>query len=84
VKPIRLTNHAQEQAIERGTNEAEIVDTIITGNRQSAKNGRYKYQATFQYNNDWQGKFYSLKKVAAIVAETDTELVVVTVYTFYF
>jgi hypothetical protein len=84
VKPIRLTNHAQEQAIERGTNEVEIVDTIITGNRQTAKNGRYKYQATFQYNKDWQGKLYSLKKVVPIVAETDTELVVITVYTFYF
>jgi hypothetical protein len=47
VKSIRLTNHAQEQAIERGTNQAEIVDTIITGDRQPAKNGRYKYQATF-------------------------------------
>lgn len=46
MKPIRLTNHAQEQPIERGTNEAEIIDTIITGNRQPAKNNRYKYQAT--------------------------------------
>ena len=84
MKSIRLTNHAQEQAIERGTNQAEIVDTIIRGDRQSAKNGRYKYQATFQYNNDWQGKFYSLKKVVPIVAETDMEFVVITVYTFYF
>ncbi len=57
MKPIRLTNHAQEQAIETGTNEAEIIDTIITGNRKTAKNGRDKYQATFQYNNDWPGKF---------------------------
>lgn len=84
MKSIRLTNHAEEQAIERGTNKAEIVSTIITGNRKPTKNGRYKYQATLQYNNDWQGKFYSLKKVVPIVAETDTELVVITVYTFYF
>ncbi|NJK74577.1 MAG: DUF4258 domain-containing protein [Oscillatoriales cyanobacterium RU_3_3] len=83
MKPVRLTNHAREQAIERGTNLEEIIDTIITGNRQPAKNSRYKYQATFQYNNDWQGRFYSLKKVVPIVAETDTELVVITVYTFY-
>ena len=84
MKLIRLTNHAQEQAIERGTNQAEILEAIATGTRQAAKNGRYKYQTTFQYNNDWQGKFYSLKKVVPIVAETDTELVVITVYTFYF
>ena len=29
-------------------------------------------------------KFYTLKKVAPIVAETELELVVITVYTFYF
>jgi hypothetical protein len=84
VKRIRLTNHARQQAIERGTNEAEIIDTIITGNRQPAKNSRFKYEATFQYNSDWQSKPYSLKKVVPIVAETDAELVVITVYTFYF
>lgn len=82
MKPIRLTNHAQEQAVERGTNAAEILDTIMTVTRQTAKNGNYKYQATFQYNNDWQGKLYSLNKVVPIVAETDTELIVITVYTF--
>ena len=84
MKPVRLTNHVREQAIERGTNEAEIIDTIIRGNRQPAKNGRFKYEATFQYNSNWQGKSYSLKKVVPIVAETDAELVVITVYTFYF
>lgn len=84
MKLIKLTNHAQEQANERGTNQAEILEAIVTGTRQAVKNGRYKYQATFQYNDNWQGKFYSLKKVVPIVAETDTELVVITVYTFYF
>jgi hypothetical protein len=29
MKPIRLTNHAREQALERGTNPEEIIDTII-------------------------------------------------------
>ena len=44
----------------------------------------FKYQVTFQYDAVWQGKFYALKKVAPIVAETELELVVITVYTFYF
>ena len=28
MKPIRLTKHAQEQCIERGTNEQEIIEAI--------------------------------------------------------
>jgi hypothetical protein len=84
MKPIRLTKHAQEQCLERGTNESEVIQAIQTGTRTLAKKGRYRYQSTFQYNNYSQGKFYALKRVAPIVAETDTELVIVTVYTFYF
>jgi hypothetical protein len=84
MKPIRLSKHAQEQCLERGTNELEVVHAIRTGIRQNTKAGRFKYQATFQYDAVWQGKFYSLKKVAPIVTETESELVVITVYTFYF
>ena len=84
MKPIRLTRHAQEQCLERGTNEAEVIQAIQTGIRKNAKKGRYRYEATFQYNGQWQGKFYPLKRVAPIVAETETELIVITVYTFYF
>lgn len=84
MKPIRLTRHAQEQCLERGTNETEIIEAIRTGIRQPAKGGRYRYRANFQYNAEWQGTFYSIKRVAPIVAETDAELIVITVYTFYF
>lgn len=59
--PIRLTKYAQEQCIERGTNEAEISDAIGTGNRKAAKKGRFLYQSNFQYNAEWQGKFYAIK-----------------------
>lgn len=43
MKPIRLTKHAREQCIERGTNEQEIIGAIRYGTRQSAKQGRDKY-----------------------------------------
>jgi hypothetical protein len=84
MKPIRLTKHAQEQCIERGTNEVEILEAVRTGTRKLAKQGRYQYQANFQYNAEWQGKFYAIKRVVPIVSETDRELIVITVYTFYF
>lgn len=84
MKPIRLTKHAQEQCIERGTNEQEIIEAIRHGTRQSAKQGRDKYQTIIQANSHWQGKFYPLKKVVPIVTETEQELIVITVYTYYF
>ncbi len=83
MKPIRLSKHAKEQCLERGTNEQEVIQAIRTGTCQKAKAGRLRYQATFQYNATWQGKFYVLKKVAPIVVESELELIVITVYTFY-
>jgi hypothetical protein len=84
MKPIRLTKHAQEQCIERGTNEQEIIEAIRNGTRQTAKQGRYKYQIIIQFNSYWQGNFYPLKKVVPVVTETEDELIVITVYTYYF
>jgi len=42
--------------------------------------GRYN----FQFNDTWQGRRYSIKQVAPVVADEPKEIVVVTVYTFYF
>lgn len=32
----------------------------------------------------WQGQLYPVKQIAPVVAEHEEEMVVVTVYTFYF
>ena len=42
------------------------------------------YRHNLPYHAYWRGQFYAAKQVAPIVAETETEIVVVTVYTFYF
>jgi hypothetical protein len=84
MKPIRLTLHAKEQCEERGATEAEVKQAIERGLREPAKRGRFMCRLNFQYNAEWQGKFYAIKQVAPIVAEAQNEIVVVTVYTFYF
>jgi len=84
MKSIRLTKHAQEQCVERGTNEAEVAEAIRIGSHEPAKKGRFLYRANFQYNTDWQGKYYAIKQVAPVIVEEETEIVVITVYTFYF
>jgi Domain of unknown function (DUF4258) len=84
MKPIRFTKHALEQCIERGTNELEVTEAIRNGNHKPAKQGRHEYRYNFQFDREWQGRFYAIKRVAPIIAESETEIVVITVYTFYF
>ena len=84
MKPIRLSAHALELCLERGSATAEVEAAIRTGIREPAQRGRFLYKANFQYNALWQGSFYRIKQVVPVVAEEEAELVVVTVYTFYF
>jgi hypothetical protein len=84
MKPIRLTVHAVEQCVERGANESEVREAIKRGIREPAKRGRFMCRLNFQYAAHWQDKFYAIKQVAPVAVEEQNEIVVVTVYTFYF
>ena len=84
MKLIRFTAHALEQLIDRGATDAEVREAIERGIREPAKRGRLMYRLNFQYESEWQGKFYAIKQVAPVVEEAQNEVVVVTVYTFYF
>ena len=84
MKPIRLTHHAQEQCVERGATESEVREAIGRGTRQPAKLGRTLCRFNFPYGRLWQGKKYAIKQVAPVIAEKAREIVVITVYTFYF
>lgn len=84
MKPIRLTSHAVEQCAERGATEDEAKAAIERGAREEAKHGRTLCRLNFQYQAEWQGKFCAIKQVAPVIIEEQNEIVVVTVYTFYF
>lgn len=84
MKPIRFTTHALEQLVERGATEEEVREAIKRGVREPAKRGRLMFRLNFQYNAEWQGKVFAIKQVAPVVVEAQNEIVVVTVYTFYF
>ena len=84
MKPIRLTSHAMEQCSERGASESEVRETIERGLREPAKRGRFMYRRNFDYRAQWEGEYYAIKQVAPVVVEAENEIVVVTVYTFYF
>ena len=84
MKPIRLTSHAIEQCAERGASESEVRESIERGLRQPARRGRFMYRHNFEYRAKWQGEYYPIKQVAPVVVEAENEIVVVTVYTYYF
>jgi hypothetical protein len=83
-KPIRFSNHARQQARLRGASENEVISAIRTGTSAPAKLGRLGFRKDFQFGSSWGGRHYATKQVLAIVVDRPTELVVVTVYTFYF
>jgi hypothetical protein len=36
MKPIRFTQHAREQCVERGANEKEVTQAILNGSREES------------------------------------------------
>jgi hypothetical protein len=84
MKPIRLTKHAREQADERGASEAEVIEAVTNGSREPTKHGRKLCRYNFKFGKHWQGKHYPIKQVAPVIKEEPNEIVVITVYTFFF
>jgi len=84
VQPIRFSQHAREQMIERGAEDDEVIDTIHTGEPVPAKRGRLGYRKNFQYDRLWGGRRFAIKQILAIIAQESDAITVVTVYTFYF
>ncbi len=82
--PIRLTNHAREQCAERGATEAEVRQAVERGSREPAKMGREICRFNFSFGQTWRGQQYAIKQVAPVIKEEPDEIVVITVYTFYF
>lgn len=84
MKSIRLSKHAEEQAVDRGTTRAEVEEAIRKASREPAIRGRDMCRYNFMFDRKWQGKLYRIKQVAPVIKEEADEIVVITVYTFYF
>lgn len=84
MKGIRLSRHARENMLYRGAVEDEIVEAIVTVPWQPAERGRWECRKDFAYGQEWHGRFYAVKQVRPIFVEEAEEIVVVTVYVYYF
>lgn len=83
-KPIRLSPHAKEQTKYRGCSEEEVRQTIRTSQWEEAELGRLQCRKDFAFNNIWNDKEYKTKQIRPIFSEEKDEIVVVTVYVYYF
>ena len=84
MKPIRLSGHARQQLWYRGVTEEEIDGAIRTEEWTPAELGRLECRKDFPFGREWNGKVYTMKQVRPIFVEEEREIVVVTVYTYYF
>ena len=84
MKPIRLSGHANQQLSFRGATESEIVEAIRSETWGSADSERLECRRNFAFNAIWNGKFYATKQIRPIFVEESDEIVVVTVYVYYF
>ena len=84
MKPIGLSLHAREQIFFRGTTEEEIIETIRTSQWEPAELGRLQCKKDFPYEKEWNKMYYNKKQVRPIFVEEEDEIVVITVYTYFF
>jgi hypothetical protein len=84
VKRIKLSDHALRYMSKRGFTIAEVEDAIRTSPWHAAELGRLDCRKDFSYGKEWNGKFYPTKQVRPVFIEEPAEIVVVTVYTYYF
>lgn len=84
-KPIRLSRHAEGYCDVRGFTANEVEQAIRSEVWQEAgRNSRMESHKDFPYNQVWNGKRYAIKQVRPIFVEEAAEIVVITVYTYYF
>lgn len=84
MRPIRLSAHAQGYVDRRGFSVDEVKDAIRSAPWQSAARGRLECRKEFSYNAEWNGTYYATKQVRPVFVEEKTEIVVITVYTYFY
>ena len=84
MKPIVFSQHALDQLQDRGASQEEVRIAVQDGEELPAKKGRKAYRKNFHFGSKWKNKHYEVKQVMPIIVEEDEEIVVVTVYVFYF
>jgi len=84
-KPIRLSLHASRYATPRGFSLAEVELAIREADWQSTGRGSsLECRKDYAFHAEWNQRFYATKTVRPIFVDEPDEIVVITVYTYYY
>lgn len=84
MKPITFTKHACRYHERRGFTTEEVEEAIRSEEWQTADFGRLECRKEFPFKAEWNGNFYAAKQVRPIFVDETEEIVVITVYTYYY
>jgi hypothetical protein len=84
MKPIQFDGHTLSRMALRGANADEVMAAIRESKWEGARKKRLQCKKSFHYGKEWNGKTYNTKQVKVIFEELETEIIVDTVYVFYF
>ena len=84
MKAIRLSKHALGYIASRGFTVAEVEDAIRTCAWGKAGLGRLDCRKNFTFGRDWNGRVYATRQVRPVFVDEANEIVVITVYVYYF
>lgn len=84
MKRIVFTKHALQRLQQRGTTIEEVEKAILEGSKEQAKNNKRISRLNFAFNSVWQQKQYAVKQVAPVFVEESEQIVVITIYTYFF
>ncbi|MBI4824497.1 MAG: hypothetical protein HY805_09770 [Nitrospirae bacterium] len=81
--PSPLAGEGEGGAEERGTDENEIRDVILTGFSIPAKYGRAGKAKVYEFKKNRLNKYYEQKRVEVFYTIEGDAIISVTVYVFY-
>ena len=86
MKPIRLSAHARDYIDKRGFSVEEVKEAIRMSPWEPAgkASNRHECSKEFPFHGDWNGKWYAAKRVRFVFVDERLEIVVITVYTYYY
>lgn len=84
MKTIRLTKHAQSYFEKRRFSEDEVIKAINESDWITGDSGKLECRLDLEYKSDWNNKYYDIKQIRPIFVDEVDEIVVITVYTYYF
>ncbi|MEW6170723.1 MAG: hypothetical protein AB1472_04115 [Candidatus Omnitrophota bacterium] len=79
-----MSSHAKIRSVSRGASEGEIIETIKTSVWQKAELNKLSCFKDFVFENTWNNKFYKVKQIKPIFIEEENQIIVITVYVYYF